>query len=99
MPLPPERCCEEMTPQDLQSKFQTLRDTTAQVGTMITDKSALAPTWDYLRDAEYALGQWQQAPDAGNAPMWLGRVELQLRLAEKQLKRVREAKSPKDYLA
>jgi hypothetical protein len=91
MPLPPERCFEEMTPQEIQNKFQTLRDTTAQVDTTISDKATLIPITESLNDAEYALGQWQQAPDAGNAPMWLGRVELQLRLAEKQLKRVREA--------
>jgi hypothetical protein len=91
MPLPPERCFEEMTPQEIQNKFQTLRDTTAQVDTMISDKATLIPIKDSLNDAEYSLGQWQQAPDAGNAPMWLGRVELQLRLAEKQLKRVQES--------
>lgn len=80
-----------MTPQEIQNKFQTLRDTTAQVDTMISDKATLIPIKDSLNDAEYSLGQWQQAPDAGNAPMWLGRVELQLRLAEKQLKRVQES--------
>ena len=80
-----------MTPQEIQNKFQRLRDTTAQVDTMISDKAALIPVKDSLNDAEYALGQWRQAPDAGNAPMWLGRVDLQLRLAEKQLRRVQES--------
>jgi hypothetical protein len=77
-----------MTPQEIQSKIQTLKDTTAQVDAKISDKT---PIMDSLNDAEYALGQWQQAPDAANAQMWLGRIELELRLAEKRLTRVREA--------
>jgi hypothetical protein len=50
----------------------------------------LRPAWDFLSDAEYALSQGLTAPNPADESMWFGRVDLQLRSAEKQLKNVQD---------
>jgi hypothetical protein len=75
-------------------RLQTLKDSAAQADQSTLDKEARAqfmlPVWNYLRDAEYALSQGQKAPNPANAAMWLGRVDLQLRSAERLLKKMQD---------
>ena len=83
-----------MTIQAIHDRLEALRNSAAQLNTVILDQRAkdhfLRSTWDSLKDAEYALSQAQKAPTPSEASMWSGRVELQLRIAEKHLKEIQD---------
>ncbi len=83
--------------QTIQNRLEALRDSAAKLDAVILDQKAkdhfLRSALDSLKDAEYALSKAQKAPNPDDASMWFGRVELQLRIAEKHLKRAQDAVS------
>lgn len=83
--------------QTIQDRLEALRDSAAKLDAAIPDQKAkdhfLRTALDSLKDAEYAVSQARQAPTLSGASMWSGRVELQLRIAEKHLKKLQDTVS------
>ena len=83
--------------QAIRDRLEALRDSAAKLDAAILDQKAkehfLRAALDSLKDAEYAFSQAQKAPTHSEASMWSGRVELQLRIAEKHLKNLQDAVS------
>ena len=83
--------------QTIQDRLEALRDSAVKLDAVILDQEArdhfLRAVLDSLKDAEYAFSQAQKASTPSEASMWSGRVELQLRIAEKHLKNLQDAVS------
>lgn len=81
--------------QAIRDRLEALRDSAAKLDAAILDQKAkdhfLRSALDSLKDAEYAFSQAQKAPTDSEASMWSGRVELQIRIAEKHLKKLQDA--------